>query len=338
MPSTSGRKRFDLVLLMHALTYSDKPAAVVAEAARVLRQGRPPARCDARQACASHGGGAVRSSQPRVSSRPSCADSPRAPGSRCSAASASRAKARPPHFEVISPARAQAMSAPLPWLQPERVAGARTRAARAHPGHRWRHGHDDPGPSPRRSRLSRRALRRRLRSPTPCPWRRLRSHDLKGNNDLLSLTRPDIIRGIHDAYLEAGADLVETNTFNATSISQADYHLSTSSTSSIAKARDWRAPPATRSARKTPDKPRFVIGVLGPTSRTASISPDVNDPGFRNTNFDELRGDLPRSDRRPDRRRRRHAHGRNHLRHAQRQGGAVRDRRGVRANAADACR
>ena len=113
--------------------------------------------------------------------------------------------------------------------------------------------------------------------------------DLKGNNDLLLLTRPDLIAGIHTEYLLAGADLVETNTFNATSVSQADYHLEhlvyelNKAGASVARS-CCDAVQAT-----TPDKPRFVIGVLGPTSRTASISPDVNDPGFRNTSFDELR-------------------------------------------------
>ncbi len=114
-------------------------------------------------------------------------------------------------------------------------------------------------------------------------------HDLKGNNDLLTLTRPDVIGAIHTAYLDAGADLLETNTFNATSISQADYHLEhvvyelNREGARLARA----CCDAVESA--TPDKPRFVIGVLGPTSRTASISPDVNDPGFRNTSFEELR-------------------------------------------------
>ena len=115
-------------------------------------------------------------------------------------------------------------------------------------------------------------------------------HDLKGNNDLLLLSKPEVIAGVHMEYLEAGADLIETNTFNATSISQADYHLEhlvyelNKQGASIARA----CCDAIESS--TPDKPRFVIGVLGPTSRTASISPDVNDPGFRNTSFDELRG------------------------------------------------
>jgi len=112
--------------------------------------------------------------------------------------------------------------------------------------------------------------------------------DLKGNNDLLSLTQPQIIRGVHEAYLEAGADLVETNTFNATRISQADYQLQ-----HLAGELNREGARLARAAcdawtAKTPDKPRFVIGVLGPTSRTASLSPDVNDPGFRNVTFEEL--------------------------------------------------
>ncbi|MEJ1095234.1 MULTISPECIES: homocysteine S-methyltransferase family protein [unclassified Pseudoxanthomonas] len=114
-------------------------------------------------------------------------------------------------------------------------------------------------------------------------------HDLKGNNDLLLLSKPEVIADVHTQYLEAGADLVETNTFNATSVSQADYHLE-HLVYELNKegARVARACCDAIEA-KTPDKPRFVIGVLGPTSRTASISPDVNDPGFRNTSFDELR-------------------------------------------------
>jgi len=113
--------------------------------------------------------------------------------------------------------------------------------------------------------------------------------DLKGNNDLLLLTRPELIAAIHTEYLEAGADLVETNTFNATSVSQADYQLEhlvyelNKAGAAVARAC------CDAMQARTPDKPRFVIGVLGPTSRTASISPDVNDPGFRNTSFDALR-------------------------------------------------
>ncbi|MBO9829116.1 homocysteine S-methyltransferase family protein [Xanthomonas sp. A2111] len=114
-------------------------------------------------------------------------------------------------------------------------------------------------------------------------------HDLKGNNDLLLLTRPEVIAEIHRAYLDAGADLLETNTFNATAISQADYHLE-HLVYELNKAGAQVARACCDAVEAlTPDKPRFVIGVLGPTSRTASISPDVNDPGFRNTSFDELR-------------------------------------------------
>lgn len=114
-------------------------------------------------------------------------------------------------------------------------------------------------------------------------------HDLKGNNDLLLLTKPDVIAGIHTAYLEAGADLLETNTFNATSVSQADYHLE-HLVYELNKAGAQVARQCCDAIEATnPARPRFVIGVLGPTSRTASISPDVNDPGFRNTSFDALR-------------------------------------------------
>ena len=114
------------------------------------------------------------------------------------------------------------------------------------------------------------------------------SHDLKGDNDLLVLTRPDVIRAIHDAYLEAGADIIETNTFNATSIAQADYRLQDRVREiNLAAARIARECADAWTA-KTPDRPRFVAGALGPTNRTASISPDVNDPGARNVSFDEL--------------------------------------------------
>jgi 5-methyltetrahydrofolate--homocysteine methyltransferase len=112
--------------------------------------------------------------------------------------------------------------------------------------------------------------------------------DLKGNNDLLSLTQPGIIRGVHEAYLAAGADLVETNTFNATRISQADYHLQHLVPELNREGARLARAAADAFTAKTPGKPRFVIGVLGPTSRTASLSPDVNDPGFRNVSFDEL--------------------------------------------------
>ena len=112
--------------------------------------------------------------------------------------------------------------------------------------------------------------------------------DLKGNNDLLSLTKPEIISGIHAAFLEAGADIVETNTFNSTAISQTDYGLE-----DLAHKLNFEAAKIARAAAdaataKTPGKPRFVAGALGPTNRTASLSPDVNDPGFRNITFDDL--------------------------------------------------
>ncbi|HJT99478.1 MAG TPA: homocysteine S-methyltransferase family protein [Rhodanobacteraceae bacterium] len=113
--------------------------------------------------------------------------------------------------------------------------------------------------------------------------------DLKGNNDLLTLTRPDVISAIHAAYLDAGADLVETNTFNATSVSQADYRLEHLVYELNREGARLAREASDAATATTPDKPRFVVGVLGPTSRTASISPDVNDPGFRNTSFDELR-------------------------------------------------
>ncbi|MFB0936142.1 MAG: methionine synthase, partial [Propionivibrio sp.] len=113
-------------------------------------------------------------------------------------------------------------------------------------------------------------------------------HDLKGNNDLLLLTRPDIIRGIHAEYLAAGADILETCTFNATSLSQADYKLeSIVYELNVAGAKLAREV-CDEFTAKDPKKPRFVAGVLGPTSRTASISPDVNDPGYRNVTFDDL--------------------------------------------------
>jgi 5-methyltetrahydrofolate--homocysteine methyltransferase len=114
------------------------------------------------------------------------------------------------------------------------------------------------------------------------------SCDLKGNNDLLTLTKPEIIRGVHEAYLEAGADLVETNTFNSTRISQADYHLEHLAYELNREGAKLAREACDAYSAKTPAKPRFVIGVLGPTSRTASLSPDVNDPGFRNVTFEEL--------------------------------------------------
>ncbi len=110
--------------------------------------------------------------------------------------------------------------------------------------------------------------------------------DLKGNNDLLSITQPNIIRDIHKAYLDAGADIVETNTFNGTSIAMADYSME-----ELAYEINLQGSKVAREAAdeiSTPERPRYVAGVLGPTNRTCSISPDVNNPGYRNVNFDEL--------------------------------------------------
>jgi 5-methyltetrahydrofolate--homocysteine methyltransferase len=112
--------------------------------------------------------------------------------------------------------------------------------------------------------------------------------DLKGNNDLLTLSQPDIIKAVHTAYLDAGADLIETNTFNSTSISQADYHLEHLVGELNRDAARIAREACAAAEANTPAQPRFVIGVLGPTSRTASISPDVNNPGFRNVSFEEL--------------------------------------------------
>jgi 5-methyltetrahydrofolate--homocysteine methyltransferase len=111
--------------------------------------------------------------------------------------------------------------------------------------------------------------------------------DVKGNNELLSLTRPDVIRDIHEGYLAAGADLIETNTFGATTIAQEDYDMAhLAREMNVASARLARA---ACDKFSTPDKPRFVAGALGPTPKTASISPDVNDAGARNVTFEQLR-------------------------------------------------
>ncbi len=112
--------------------------------------------------------------------------------------------------------------------------------------------------------------------------------DLKGNNDLLVLTQPEIIRGIHEAYLEAGADLIETNTFNAQTVSMADYGMEALSFEINVVAAKLAREAADKYTALTPEKPRFVVGSIGPTNRTASLSPDVNNPGFRNISFDEL--------------------------------------------------
>ncbi|MBI2398917.1 MAG: methionine synthase [Xanthomonadales bacterium] len=112
--------------------------------------------------------------------------------------------------------------------------------------------------------------------------------DVKGNNDLLSLTQPQLIRDVHRQYLEAGADLIETNTFNSTRVSQADYELERIVYELNREGARLARIECDAMLAITPQQPRFVIGVLGPTSRTASLSPDVNNPGFRNIHFDEL--------------------------------------------------
>jgi 5-methyltetrahydrofolate--homocysteine methyltransferase len=112
--------------------------------------------------------------------------------------------------------------------------------------------------------------------------------DLKGNNDLLAITQPTLIKNIHLAYLEAGADILETNTFNANAISMADYDMQDEVVKINIAAATLAREAADEMTAKTPNRPRFVAGVLGPTSRTASISPDVNDPAKRNVSFEEL--------------------------------------------------
>lgn len=112
--------------------------------------------------------------------------------------------------------------------------------------------------------------------------------DLKGNSDLLTVTRPDVIEAIHDEFLAAGSDILETNTFSGTAIAQADYSLESAVYLLNFEGAKLARKVADKWTDKTPNKPRFVAGVLGPTNRTASISPDVNDPGFRNVTFDQL--------------------------------------------------
>jgi 5-methyltetrahydrofolate--homocysteine methyltransferase len=112
--------------------------------------------------------------------------------------------------------------------------------------------------------------------------------DVKGNNDLLCLTQPDIIEGIHREYLDAGADIIETNTFNSQAISLADYHMEALAYElNVAAAQIAKKAAADYTARN-PDKPRFVAGAIGPMSKTLSLSPDVNNPGFRSVSFDEV--------------------------------------------------
>ena len=114
-------------------------------------------------------------------------------------------------------------------------------------------------------------------------------HSLKGNNDLLSLTQPQAIAAIHAQYFEAGADIVETNTFSGTTIGMADYHLEDLVYELNFESAQIARQVADEFTAKNPEKPRFVAGSIGPTNRTASMSPDVNDPGFRAVTFDELK-------------------------------------------------
>jgi len=119
---------------------------------------------------------------------------------------------------------------------------------------------------------------------------RFREHksDLKGNNDLLNITRPDVIKAIHAEYLEAGADIIETNTFSTQRISLADYHLEHLAYELSYEGARLAREAADEYTAKNPSKPRFVAGAIGPTNRTASLSPDVNDPGYRAVTFDDL--------------------------------------------------
>jgi 5-methyltetrahydrofolate--homocysteine methyltransferase len=114
-------------------------------------------------------------------------------------------------------------------------------------------------------------------------------HPLRGNNDLLSITRPDIIKEIHQEYLAAGADIIETNTFSATTIAQADYHLQDAVYDLNYQSAKIAREVANDFTQREPHKPRFVAGAMGPTNKTASLSPDVNNPGYRAITFDQLK-------------------------------------------------
>ena len=120
-------------------------------------------------------------------------------------------------------------------------------------------------------------------------WFEDHSESLKGNNDILVLTRPDVIKAIHAAYLEVGADIIETNTFGGTTIAQADYHLEGAVYDINYHGAKIAREVCDEFTAKNPDKPRFVAGSMGPTTKLASMSPDVNNPGFRNTTFNELK-------------------------------------------------
>ena len=114
-------------------------------------------------------------------------------------------------------------------------------------------------------------------------------HDLRGNNDMLSLTQPHIITSIHEAYLEAGSDIIETNTFNANGISQADYDTQQYVYEMNLESAKLAKAAADKFTALNPDKPRYVAGALGPLNKTGSLSPDVNDPGFRSVNFEQMK-------------------------------------------------
>src|SRR3954465_9996969 len=114
--------------------------------------------------------------------------------------------------------------------------------------------------------------------------------ELRGNNDLLSLSQPALVRDIHRQYLAAGADIIETNTFNSTSVALADYGMEALARELNRAAAELARDAVSEWAARTPEQARFVAGVLGPTNKTASISPDVNDPGFRAVDFDQLVG------------------------------------------------
>ena len=155
------------------------------------------------------------------------------------------------------------------------------------------------------------------------------NREVRGNNDLLNLSRPDAVRDIHLAYFRAGADIVSTNTFSSTKIAQADYGME-GIAYELNHAGAKLAREAAALAEKEDGRRRFVAGALGPTNRTASISPDVSNPGFRAITFRPAARGLWRADQGSDRRRRGFAADRNHLRHAQRQGGDLRDCRSLR--------
>ncbi len=154
--------------------------------------------------------------------------------------------------------------------------------------------------------------------------------DVQGNNDLLTLTQPDIVRSIHREYLEAGADLIETNTFNANAVSLADYGMAELAYEFCYESARLARAACDEVTERTPERPRYVAGALGPTTRTASISPDVNDPAARNVSYEAARRGLRRGHQGAARRRRRPALHRDDLRHPQRQGRDLRGRDGLR--------